>query len=228
MKRLRNHLNKTLLAVVLAGFSALTPVAHAGVYDEFFAAVLRDNPGNLQSLLKRGMDANTPSPEGQTGLTLALASESMKAVEVLMSWPKTDVNTLNSNGESPLMLAAIKGNKDIAEQLIKKGADVNKTGWTPLHYAASSGQLAIISLLLDQHAYIDAGSPNGTTPLMMAARYGTGEAVDLLLAEGADARLKNQQGMTALEFAETGERPDAIRTLTALAAKASAGPSAVR
>jgi ankyrin repeat protein len=44
---------------------------------------------------------------------------------------------------------------DIAEQLIKKGADVNKTGWTPLHYAASSGQLAIISLLLDQHAYID-------------------------------------------------------------------------
>ena len=228
MKRLRNHLNKTLLAVVLAGFSALTPVAHAGVYDEFFAAVLRDNPGNLQSLLKRGMDANTPSPEGQTGLTLALASESMKAVEVLMSWPKTDVNTLNSNGESPLMLAAIKGNKDIAEQLIKKGADVNKTGWTPLHYAASSGQLAIISLLLDQHAYIDAGSPNGTTPLMMAARYGTGEAVDLLLAEGADARLKNQQGMTALEFAETGERPDAIRTLTALAAKASPGPSAVR
>jgi hypothetical protein len=32
----------------------------------------------------------------------------MKAVEVLMSWPKTDVNTLNSKGESPLMLAAIK------------------------------------------------------------------------------------------------------------------------
>jgi hypothetical protein len=59
----------------------------------------------------------------------------MKAVEVLMSWPKTDVNTLNSKGESPLMLAAIKGNVDIAERLIKKGADVNKTGWTPLHYA---------------------------------------------------------------------------------------------
>jgi ankyrin repeat protein len=67
------------------------------------------------------------------------------------------------------------------------------------------------------HAYIDAGSPNGTTPLMMAARYGTGEAVDLLLAEGADARLKNQQGLTALQFAEARRTPD-IRTLTALAA----------
>lgn len=226
MKHLRNHLNKTLLAVVLAGFSALTPIAHAGVYDEFFAAVLRDNPSNLQSLLKRGMDANTPSPEGQTGLTLALASESMKAVEVLVNWPKTDVNTLNSKGESPLMLAALKGHKDIAEQLIKKGADVNKTGWTPLHYAASSGQTAIISLLLDQHAYIDAESPNGTTPLMMAAMYGTGEAVDMLVAEGADAQLKNQQGMTALQFAEAGERPDAIRALSAIAAKARTGAAA--
>ncbi len=226
MKQLRNHLNKTLLAVVLAGFSALSPVVHAGVYDEFFAAVLRDNPGNLQSLLKRGMDANTASPEGQTGLTLALASESMKAVEVLMNWPKTNVNRLNSKGESPLMLAAIKGNKGVAVLLIKKGADVNKTGWTPLHYAASSGQLAIISLLLDQHAYIDAESPNGTTPLMMAAKYGTGEAVDLLLAEGADARLKNQQGMTALQFAESEERPDAIRSLSAVAAKPRTGPAA--
>jgi ankyrin repeat protein len=109
----------------------------------------------------------------------------MKAVEVLMSWPKTDVNTLNSKGESPLMLAAIKGNVDIAERLIKKGADVNKTGWTPLHYAASSGQLAIISRagptclhrcrLAEWNHAIDDG------------REIHGEAVDLLLAEGADA-----------------------------------------
>ena len=226
MKNLRIHFNKTVSAVVFAGFSMLATVANAGVYDEFFAAVLRDNPGNLQALLARGMDANARSPEGQTGLSMALAAESMKAAQVLMNWPKTNVNVLNKKGESPLMVAALKGHKDIAEQLIKKGADINKTGWTPLHYAASSGQIAIISLLLDKHAYIDAESPNGTTPLMMAAMYGTGEAVDLLVAEGADAQLKNQQGMTALQFAESGERPDAIRTLSSIAAKARTNPSA--
>lgn len=226
MKNLRNHLNKTVIAFVFAGFSALATGANAAAYDDFFAAVLRDNPGNLQTLLTRGMNANAPSPEGETGLSLALAVESMKAVQILMSWPKTDVNVLNSKGESPLMLAAIKGHRDIAEQLIKKGADINKTGWTPLHYAASSGQIAIISLLLDKHAYIDAESPNGTTPLMMAAMYGTGEAVDLLVAEGADTQLKNQQGMTAFQFAEAGERPDAIRTLSAIASKARTSPTA--
>lgn len=228
MKILRNYLKKILLPVVFAGFSVASIGAHAGVYDDFFAAIKRDNPGNLQALLTRGMDANSPSPEGQIGLSMALAAESLKAAEVLMNWPKTDVNTLNSKGESPLMLAAFKGQKDIVERLIKKGADVNKTGWTPLHYAASSGQLAIISLLLEYHAYIDAESPNGTTPLMMAAMYGTGEAVDLLVTEGADAQLKNQQGMTALQFAETGERPDAIRSLSALAAKNRPAPSASR
>ena len=219
MKNLRNNFKRSALAFVFACFFSLSFNTNAGAYDDFFAAILRDNPGNLQTLLRRGVDANTPSPEGQRGLTMALAAESMKAAEVLMNWPKTDVNALNRKGESPLMLAAIKGNKDAAELLIKKGADVNKTGWTPLHYAASSGQLAVISLLLEQHAYIDAESPNGTTPLMMAAMYGTGEAVNLLLAEGADAQLKNQQGKTALDFAQTGERPDAIRILSAVPAK---------
>ena len=88
------------------------------------------------------------------------------------------------------MMAAIKGQADIAEKLIARDADVNKTGWTPLHYAASSGQLAIITMLIEKSAYIDAESPNGTTPLMMAAMYGTPAAVKLLLQEGADTQLK--------------------------------------
>ena len=84
--------------------------------------------------------------------------------------------------------------------LIARGADVNKTGWAPLHYAASAGtpqHTAIIALLLENHAYIDATSPNGTTPLMMAAHYGSNDAVQLLLDEGADPTLKNQLGLSA-------------------------------
>lgn len=228
MKNLTSHLKKMAAAIVFAGFSLSTVVVHAGAYEDFFAAVLRDNPGNLQTLLNRGVDANTVNPEGQTALALALSMESLKAARVLMSWPKTDVNVLNREGESPLMLAALKGHQDITNQLIKKGADINKTGWTPLHYAASSGKLTIISSLLELNAYIDAESPNGTTPLMMAAMYGSGEAVDLLLAEGADTRLKNQQGLTALDFAQQGERPDAIKSLSAIAAQGRSSPSPVR
>lgn len=195
--------------VVITAFGA----ANAGSYDDFFSAIKQDNAGKVKELLTKGFDANTIDPKGQTGLHLALLDSAPKVAAALVEWPKTDVNRLNGKDESVMMLAALRGNKEVVERLIKKGGDVNKTGWTPLHYAASSGQLAIISLLLENNAYIDAESPNGTTPLMMAAMYGTSDAVDLLLQEGADSAAKNQQGLTALDFAERGNRPDAVKAI---------------
>ena len=207
-------MKKFAYGVVFAVISLFGVQALAGVYDDFFAAIKRDNASALQATLARGFDVNTRGPNGENGLSMALFQESDKVVQVLMAWPKTDINALNGKGESPLMLASLKGQEDVAKRLLKKGADVNKTGWTPLHYAASAAKLALISLLIENHAYIDAESPNGTTPLMMAAMYGNGAAVDLLLQEGADPHLKNQQGMTALQFAQRGERPDAIKSLS--------------
>lgn len=208
-KYLVEHFRKLIYLFLVVGFSA----AQAGSYEDFFSAIQQDNPVKLQALLERGFDANTPDPKGQKGLYLALTEPSLKAAQVLVNWPKTDVNHLNAKGESPLMLAALKGHQDLVEPLIKRGADVNKTGWTALHYAASSGQLAIISQLIEHSAYIDAESPNGTTPLMMAAMYGSPAAVKLLLQEGADAQLKNQQGLSALQFAQRGNRPDSVEAI---------------
>jgi ankyrin repeat protein len=208
-KDLISHLKKLVYLFVFVACG----VVQAGSYEDFFDAIKQDNPTKLQALLARGFDANTPDPKGQHGLYLALSEPSLKAAQVLINWPKTDVNRLNAKGESPLMLAALKGQQDLAAQLIKRGADVNKTGWTALHYAASSGQLAIISLLIEHSAYIDAESPNGTTPLMMAAMYGSPEAVKLLLQEGADPQLKNQQGLTALQFAQRANRSDSAQAI---------------
>jgi ankyrin repeat protein len=111
------------------------------------------------------------------------------------------------------MLAAINGLTEVCKQLISADADVNKPGWTPLHYAATKGHLDIMNLLLEHSAYIDAESPNGSTPLMMAAEYGTPKAVKLLLSAGADPLIKNALGMTALDFAIRADRPDAVQLL---------------
>lgn len=194
---------------------ACTGVAWAGSFDDFFNAIKQDNAGKISELLARGFDANTIDSKGQTGLYLALREPSPKAAQVLIDWPKTDLNKLNAQGESILMLAVLKGQLELADRLIKKEADVNKTGWTPLHYAASGGHAALIGLLLEHNAYIDAESPNGSTPLMMAAMYGSEASVKLLLQEGADPKLKNQQGLTALDFAQRGKRPDAVEAIAA-------------
>jgi uncharacterized protein len=190
-------------------------VAHAGSYDDWFVAIKRDDPKAVTELLKRGFDPNTVDPSGRTALFIALQDGSLKAAEVLIAWPKTNVEWRSAKDESPLMIAALKGHKELVRKLIARDADVNKTGWTPLHYAATASQLEIIQLLLDEHAYIDAESPNKSTPLMMAAHYGTTQAVKLLLEAGADPTLRNELGLSAVEFAQRGNRRDAAEMIAA-------------
>ena len=217
MPRHSGAFKKLLCSLALAGLTGLAglSVAHAGSFDDFFRAVRQDNPAKIQELLSRGFDANTQDEKGRNALCLALSEETLHVAKTLIDWPQTDLNKPNAADESPLMLAAIKGHLELAQLLVKKGADINKAGWTPLHYAASSGHLPIIALLLENHAYIDAESPNGTTPLMMAAMYGTPAAVNLLLQEGADAKLKNQQGLTAVQFAQQANRLDSVEVIAA-------------
>lgn len=194
---------------LLVGFGA----TNAGSYEDFFKAINQDDSGQVRKLLIKGFDPNTTDFHGRPGLHLALSESSPKSALVLIEWSKTNVNQLNAQGESALMLAAIKGQAEITAKLLERKADVNKTGWTALHYAASAGNLEIITLLLENSAYIDAESPNRTTPLMMAARYGSAAAVKLLLDQDADPQLKNQQGLTALDFSRQGNRSDATEAI---------------
>ena len=206
-----NYIKKIIYLIVLIGFS----FSHAGSYDDFFIAIKQNNDEVISDLLRRGFDANTPNPAGDHGLILALREPSLKVAETLINWPKTDVEARNSQDESPLMLASLKGYLDLARKLIERDADVNKTGWTPLHYAATGGQVDIIRLLLEHSAYIDASSPNGSTPLMMAAMYGTASCVKLLLEEGADPLLKNNLGLTAIDFAQRAKREESAQIIAA-------------
>lgn len=217
---MKQYFRKALyLAVFTASFSI-----HAGSFDDFFRAVRSDNAGGIAALLNRGFDPNTRDEQGQTGLLIAMREPSPKVIQVLLDSPKTDVELRNAKDESPLMLAALKGQQDLVTRLIARDADVNKPGWTPLHYAATGGHVAIMKQLLEHYAFIDAQSPNGSTPLMMAAMYGSSDAVQLLLDEGADTAMKNQLGMTALDFAKRANRPDAVRLLSA-AGQATKRPS---
>lgn len=206
---MRKYINSLFYLVVMTMISS----ANAGSYEDFFVAIKRDDPKTITALLARGFDPNTPSPQGQDGLFMALREDSLKAAVALIDWPKTKVESRTAQDESPLMMAALKGHLEITRKLVIRDADVNKTGWTPLHYAATNGHLAVMELLLEHHAYIDAGSPNGTTPLMMAAHYGSPAAVKLLLDAGADPRLKNQQGLTAIDFARRANREDAAELI---------------
>ena len=198
--------------IVFIGFSA----AKAGSYDDFFIAINRDDSAGVTLLLSQGFDPNTVGPSGLPGLFLAIKGPAPKVIEALLADPRLNVETRTAQDESPLMLAALAGMTEVCSQLIALNADVNKPGWTPLHYAATTSQLDTLRLLLDNYAYIDAESPNQTTPLMMAAKYGNAQTVQLLLEAGADFQLKNALGLTAFDFAHQAQRLDSADLISAV------------
>ena len=200
-------------SIVFIGFLSFLSSSFAGAYDDFFRAIVADDARSVQTLLQRGFDPNTVNPEGVPALMLALRVPAPKVADALVGWPQTKVEVRNAQDESPLMLAALRGQLELVKKLVERDADVNKTGWTPLHYAATGGHVPVIEFLLEHSAYIDAESPNGTTPLMMAAMYGSPEAVKYLIQAGADLQMKNGANMTALDFALKANRPNNIELM---------------
>jgi ankyrin repeat protein len=208
---MRHYLRFIIYLVAVLSLS----LARAGSYEDFFQAIRQDDARTVTELLRRGFDANALDPAKTHGLFIAVKDGSLKAAAALIAWPKTTVEWRSPKDESPLMMASLKGHTDLVRRLIARDADVNKTGWTPLHYAATGGHVEIIQILLDENAYIDAESPNKSTPLMMAAKYGTPAAVKLLLEAGADPKLRNELGLSAIDFAQQGNRRDSAGMIAA-------------
>jgi ankyrin repeat protein len=194
-----------LAAVVLADADSLFQrllQPKADSYREWFEAVRVDDVRRVQSLLARGFDPNSVEPERfDTALIMSVRLKSSRVFSALLQGQDVNLNARSLNGDTALMIAAYQPDIPRALALIGKGAEINRVGWTALHYAAASGSIPIIQRLLDESAFIDAESPNKTTPLMMAARGGHSAVVKLLIDEGADPTLKNEAEMTAADFA---------------------------
>ena len=187
----------------------------AGARDDFFKAIDLDNVSLMRPLLEQGFDPNATDDRGQVALARALRDGALQVAELLLEQPAIDIDRANAKGETPLMMAALRGEAGWVSRLVERGAAINRTGWAPLHYAASGPEPKVAALLLDRGATIDAPSPNGTTALMMAAGYGAIDGADLLLARGADRRLRNDRGLTAADFARRAGRDRLAQRLEA-------------
>lgn len=115
---------------------------------------------------------------------------------------KGDIDVRDSQGATPLILAAREGNDLLVQVLIAKGADVNavdRLGRSALGSAAQFCRTASMKMLLDNGAAVN-GPKGSRTPLGEASRAGyCWPAVKMLLDAGADPDYIGQLKQSALE-----------------------------
>lgn len=186
----------------LVSSAVLATAALAAPLDEAFKAASIDDLRDVRRLVQdRVVDVKALGPRGDTLLIAAIRDDAARVTDYLIAEKSTDLNATNVSGETAMMIAAFLKKKVVVDKLLGRDAEVNRQGWTALHYAASVGAADIVGNLLEHSAYIDAESPNRTTPLMMAARGNYADVCRLLIEAGADPTPLNQSDLAAADYA---------------------------
>jgi uncharacterized protein len=115
--------------------------------------------------------------------------------------------------------AAKRNDSGTVRLLVGKGVNPNQNdeeSRSGLHYAAMSGNLRIIAILIKAGARLDPKEKLGNTPLHLAVERDQAEAAQLLLDAGAAVDPENKNGMTPLMMAASRGN---VEVVTALLAK---------
>ena len=152
--------------------------------DIFEATSIGDIYTVSRLIIKNPKLINSFSADGFTPLGLASFFGYTDIVKLLLG---NDVNpNIAANNQfkvAPIHSACAISNYEIADLLIKNGADVNAKqmqGVTPLHSAAHNGRNELVKLLIESGADINAKMDNGQTPLFMAEEKGFKETAELI------------------------------------------------
>jgi ankyrin repeat protein len=202
---------KIISALTKAGVN-VNHTNHNGETPAHLASELT-SPRILQELIKLGAGLNAVDSQRNKPIHRACLKGNSKVVEILLNKYKVDLESKNLESETPLLIAARRGNSFLIESLLKHGADYSvrdKYGWySPIHIAIMSNKKhapKIINLLVRYGAKVDEFDEFGNSPLHLACYKGNLNVVRSLIYNKANVNLKNPLDKTPLHYA--AERSD--------------------
>uniref|UniRef100_A0A5F7Z856 Ankyrin repeat domain 17 n=1 Tax=Macaca mulatta TaxID=9544 RepID=A0A5F7Z856_MACMU len=149
-------------------------------------------------LIERGASLEEVNDEGYTPLMEA-AREGHEEMVALLLGQGANINAqTEETQETALTLACCGGFLEVADFLIKAGADIELGCSTPLMEAAQEGHLELVKYLLAAGANVHATTATGDTALTYACENGHTDVADVLLQAGADLEHESEGGRTPL------------------------------
>lgn len=194
---------------------------------------LPDTGAVARALIDAGAPVDGDPADKETPLITAASYGDAEVAKVLID-ARADVNARSAPdsggvpGGTALLHAAVFGMTDVLDLLVKAGAEVHSLeeaaaagdveGWliseAPLQariralvFAADHQRLPVIDQLIDAGTPVDAFDEVwGRQALRIAAQNGRPASVRRLLEHGADPNLRDEEGLTALDWTRPGRR----------------------
>ena len=168
-----------------------------------YLAVKLDKVSIVKILLQHGADVNCKKPTLETPLHLA-AGRGLEMVEMLIS-KGAKIEAKDLHGRTPFWCAALYGQYFNLEILYRNGANAevqDHNGETPLMMAVMYACDKTVEVLIQMGVKLDTRDRQGQTAMHMATIYAIRlSKLEKLVRYRASLKIRNQNGMTPLEFA---------------------------
>ncbi|XP_043479782.1 ankyrin-3-like [Leptopilina heterotoma] len=167
-------------------------------------AAVRGQAGIVKLLYDLHFPVNDVDDSGNTPLHLAILENHQSVFDFFMTKSTVNIDALNLKGETPLYIALTNKNIEIAETLIKNGANVSirdNGGQSPLHIAADIKSFKLVENILRKGAEVNV-MQNGRdlTPLHLAARQNQMQIVEFLIENGASITEEDRKDPRVLKL----------------------------
>lgn len=168
-----------------------------------------NNFRTFMNCLERGQKPRNRDRNNENSLIAASKSRFYYFAQFVSLFESIDLNGVDNEGRSPLMIAAKNGDYDLVSLFIDDGVEFSKrdnNGMTAFMIACGEGHLPVVKLLADYVKEANDKDKEGKTALHHACMHNFWKIVEFLLSEfNMDQSIKDNTGKTAKMYCTDAE-----------------------